>query len=513
MPLGRLEKHPLVVMRFWRRTGVGLATVAIVAGVCACGLATGGTSARSGAGTSRPIGAQVYVAQRNRALIVPRSFFGVSTEYWTIPNWAKHLRLLRKVFSMVTQEGPVVLRIGGNSADQSLWAPSKELPEWQFELTPSWLAQVRDIVQRLHVKLILDLNLLTATPAQAAKWAATAERSLPSGSIIGFEIGNEPDIYSPALMPAPRGARLRPRLTAHSYAGVYASYDQHLDGAVPQIPLMGPALAEPQRNVSWISTLLASAHHGLTAITAHRYPLSACAHSGPKAPSIQRVLSEDATAGMAATLAPAIRLARHAHLPLRLTEFNSVTCGGTQGVSDTFATALWAPDALFELIHAGVASAALHVRANAINTAFSLTSKGLVAYPLLYGLVVYARTLGSDPRLLPTALRLTNTNRVKVWAVLDRRQLRILMINKGNHPIRMALRIPSVGAATVQRLLAPSVGSRTRVTLNGQSLNSQGDWSGAATHELLSRTRGAYTLSLPPTSAAVVSATARAGTT
>jgi hypothetical protein len=414
---------------------------------------------------------------------------------------------------MITQEGPVVLRIGGSSADQSVWAPSKEMPEWQFELTPSWLAQMREIVQRLHVKVILDLNLLTATATQAAKWAATAERSLPAGSIIGFEIGNEPDIHSPALQPVPRGVKLRARLTAHTYATTYASYDRRLDSAVPQIPLMGPALAEPQQNVNWISTLLASAPHGLTAITAHRYPLSACAHTGPNAPSIQRVLSERATAGMAATLAPAIRLASRAHLPLRLTEFNSVTCGGTQGVSDAFATALWAPDALFELIHAGVASAALHVRDNAINMAFSLTNKGLVAYPLLYGLVVYARSLGTDPRLLPTSIRMAKGNRVKVWTVLDGRLLRVLLINKADHRTQIALHIPALGSASVQRLLAPSVGSSKQITLNGQSLNPQGAWSGAAAHEPLMSAGGSYTLSLPPYSAAIVSATARPGTT
>jgi hypothetical protein len=57
-------------------------------------------------------------------VIVSRSFLGISTEYWTIPTWAKHMSLLRRVFSLITQEGPVVLRIGGNSADRSMWSRS-----------------------------------------------------------------------------------------------------------------------------------------------------------------------------------------------------------------------------------------------------------------------------------------------------------------------------------------------------------------------------------------------------
>ncbi len=504
-----------------RKLASCLATVvaiAVTAGaVGACGTAaaarrnvprahTGAAAPAPGSATTR-----VDVASRNRPRVVPRSFLGISTEYWTIPIWAQHIDLLSRVFSMITQEGPVILRIGGNSADQSVWSPSKEQPEWLFELTPAWLAQVRQIVLRLHVKLILDLNLLSATPAQAARWASTAERSLPAGSIIGFEMGNEPDIYNPALVPA--GVKAAPRMTAQSYARAYAAFDRALDRSVPNIPLMGPALAEPQKNVSWISTLLRSPHHGLTAITAHRYPLSACVHSGPMFPTVSGLLSEHATAGMAATLTQALELSRRARLPLRLTEFNSITCGGVSGISDTFATSLWAPDALLELIHAGVQSAALHVRARAVNMAFSLTSSGLQAFPLLYGLVVYARTLGRDPQLLPASVRRHKGSHLKTWVILDGHQLRVLLINKGTQPERVALSLPAVGAAAVQRLLAPSVKSSANITLAGQVLDASGRWSGRRSLETIAGAGGRYTLSVPAMSAAIVSTTARPGTT
>ena len=60
----------------------------------------------------------------------------------------------------------------------------------------------------------------------------------------------------------------------------------------------------------------------------------------------------------------------------------TLVCGGAQGVSNMFATAPWAPDAAFELATVGVESASVHVRANAIKIAFSLTRSGLVAHPL-----------------------------------------------------------------------------------------------------------------------------------
>jgi hypothetical protein len=38
--------------------------------------------------------AVVRIPARGAGISVPQSFLGISTEYWTIPVWAKHLALL-----------------------------------------------------------------------------------------------------------------------------------------------------------------------------------------------------------------------------------------------------------------------------------------------------------------------------------------------------------------------------------------------------------------------------------
>ncbi len=92
--------------------------------------------------------------------------------------------------------GPLVLRVGGDSADHSFWVPKvRPMPSWAFALTPAWLQRTSTLVRDLNLRLILDLNLVTDTPHAAAQWAQAAETQLPRGSIAGFEIGNEPDIY------------------------------------------------------------------------------------------------------------------------------------------------------------------------------------------------------------------------------------------------------------------------------------------------------------------------------
>ncbi len=71
----------------------------------------------------------------------------------------------------------------------------RKMPGWAFALTPAFLTRLEALVRRDRVRLIVDLNLVTDTPLTAATWARAAETSLPRGSIIGFEVGNEPDIY------------------------------------------------------------------------------------------------------------------------------------------------------------------------------------------------------------------------------------------------------------------------------------------------------------------------------
>jgi hypothetical protein len=225
------------------------------------------------------------------------------------------------------------------------------------------------------------------------------------------------------------------------------------------------------------------------------------------------LLSETTTAGMAASAKPAIAAAARSHLPLRLTELNSVTCGGTPGVSDTFATALWAPDALMELIHAGVRSADIHVRTEKINRAFSFTKAGLVAPPLLYGLVTYARTLGSHPLMLPAHVTLGRGVDLKTWVVLDGNHLRVLLIDKSARAASAKLALPAIGPVTVQRLLARAPTATTGVTLAGQTLGALGQWQGAVVQKKITLVGGRYAVSVPGMSAAIITANVRPGTT
>jgi hypothetical protein len=448
------------------------------------------------------------------ALAVPNSFFGLSTEYWTLPVDLRHTALYRQMLSLLRVPGdtPFVLRIGGDSSDHTFYAPDRRhMPPWSFALTEAFVQRTAEVVRSMKLHVILDLNLVTGTPRQAAAWAREAEMVMPRGSIVGFEVGNEPDLYERTIWLRLTGgvpsSRVLPQdITAHSYARDFGRYARALKGIAPPVALLGPALSHPRTDARWISTLLGGPHPGLGAISVHEYPYSACAFPGTGSyPTINRVLGQRASAGLAASVWPAVVLARRAGLPLRVTEFNSVTCGGKAGVSNTFSTALWAPDAAFELMRTGAQSIDLHARQYTVNDPFSFNAGGVEIHPLMYGLIMFVRTLSPHAQLLHSQLRVGGHANVKAWAVRSARgALSVLVIDKGPRGARVTMNLPASGVATVHRLLAPSAHSRVGVTLDGQWLDRDGDWEGRRVTQRLPALGRRYRVWVPRYSAALV---------
>ncbi len=462
--------------------------------------------------------ATVTIGPNLSTVPVPSSFFGISTEYWSLPLFERNTPAFERVLTLlhVAGDGPLIMRIGGDSADQSFWDPkTRTMPYWAFELTPGFLSRLRALVLRDRVKLIVDLNLLTDTPLTAAAWARAAETSLPHGSIVGFEIGNEPDLYERRYwvnMTARSPLVTRPmplELTPATYVADFAAYAKVLGENAPDIPLVGPAVAHPRLGLPFISSLIGAERPELGMVTGHLYPYSKCAKN-PKSsgyPTVARLLSRHATSAFATYLSSAVADAHGAGLKFRLTEFNSVTCGGKAGVSNTFATALWAPDALFTAMRAGVDGANLHVREDTVNAPFSITRGGLEPRPLLYGLLMFTRMLGPQAQLVRLHMALPRSLNLSAWAVQVRgRILHVLLIDKGSRTVRVDLRLPTRARGTVQRLLAPSPYSRSGVTLNGQQLNYAGDWIGTTrTETIVPGPRGGYELTVGRRSAAMMS--------
>ncbi len=471
--------------------------------------------ARLGRGSEQ---ATVTVGAHAGASRIPPSFLGLSFESWGLQEFERHSSLLARTLSLLRApgDGPLLVRIGGNSSDRSFWDPSGHgLPPWAFAFTPAYLQHTAALVRAADARLLIDLNLATARPQVSARLAAASARLLPAGSIAGFEVGNEPDLYAHTAWVAAFSRQTHDpaaaTMSARTYALQFATYAALLAHIAPEVPLVGPALGYPDRDLSWLATLLSDAAPRLGFVSAHLYPYTACAKPSSRLyPTIARLLSEAASAGLARSIAPAVRLASRAQLGLRVTELNSVSCGGRSGVSDAVASALWAPDAMFELLRAGVAGVNIHIRAEAVNGAFALSSRGLVARPLLYGMILFTRTVAAGSQLLQSRELAPASLHLKAWVVaLSDGDLHVLLIDKGSRPAHVHLRLPAVGVATVQRLSAPGVAARSGVTLDGQRLDASGRWRGRAASETVPAGPEGYNLMVPAGSAALLSVRAQ----
>lgn len=504
----------------WRRRTarafvIGLA--ALLAALVGVGISatSGGPARSSGSDVHEPARVRVTVDMSAGGKRVPSSFLGISTEYGGLALFERKPSVFERVLGLlqVPGGGPVSVRVGGDSADRTFAASTgQRLASGAGGLTPAWFARTGEVVRRTGVRVIIDLNLATASSGDIVSLARDAERALPRGSIAGFEVGNEPDLYhrQPALADLARSgdvaAAAARRITPKRYARAFAADARLLARVAPGVTLVGPAVAYPRLDASWLAVLLAGPHPRLGLVSAHLYPYSECASPGSSQyPTITRLLSRQATAGLPRLVSHAVRIADRAGVPLRLTELNSVSCGGRPGVSDAFVTGLWAPDALFELLHAGIAGVNVHVRDDAVNGAFAITSRGVVARPLLYGLILFARTLGADARVLPLRVTLPRGINASVWAVrVAGDLLHVLVIDKSPHAAVVSLDPPARGPASVQRLVAPGPSARSGVSLDGQQLGPDGDWHGHRSHETVARRHDGYTVTVGRFSAALL---------
>jgi hypothetical protein len=172
--------------------------------------------------------AQATVIAGAATVSVPGTYFGLSTETWSIPLYAQHLSAFERVLSLlrVSGDGPLTLRIGGDSADESYWGVDRsKSPAAGLLLTRSWFAHTAALVRDVGLRLILDLNLAAEEPRMAGRWARAAMAELPPGSVVGFEIGNEPDLYpiwsDLQAAPWPRPVPQR-TYSAHTYVHDFA---------------------------------------------------------------------------------------------------------------------------------------------------------------------------------------------------------------------------------------------------------------------------------------------------
>jgi Glycosyl hydrolase family 79 C-terminal beta domain len=442
----------------------------------------------------------------------PAGFLGLSLEIRSLEAYAGpdpqgvNPVLVQLIRNFLPAQRPV-LRLGGDSTDWTWW-PIPRLrppPGVDYALTKRWLEIARALAAELDARLILGINLRADNARLARAEAQAMTDGIGRRWIEALELGNEPELYGTAALrqpSAPTGYRARYDFAA--FAREFANIARNL----PRLPLAGPSIGGP----AWMPYLgrFLTQEPKVKILTLHRYPLKRCA--GDAGVTIEELLSSASARGLAANVKRYSVLA-HAHgVPLRVDEMNAVSCGGQRGVSDTFASALWLLDTLFQVARVGVDGVNIHTRPGSSNELFSFDrmrgSWEAVVHPEYYALLMFAQAAPPGSRQLQISG--PNGGRLDVWAMrASDRHIRVVLINKDtSHGQAVNLQIRAgVRTGTLALLQAPSVTATAGVIIGGQSLGpdtSTGQLTGDSHVSSITPQGGRYDVRLPAASAAML---------
>jgi hypothetical protein len=371
-------------MRRWPRTrfiAVELILLAVVAGAIVLL-----TSMSSGSGGTQQIprgAARLIVQSSAYGRPIPQGFLGLSLEYSSIEPYAGNdpdaidpvfERLIR---NLNPGQAPV-LRIGGDTTDWTWWpVPGLTKPPGvRFTLDQRWLAVTRALSRSLAARLILGINLEADNVELAFTEARRLVDGIGRGTVRALELGNEPALYGSFPWYRTVDGRKVPGRPPGYDVPAYMRDFTRLAAALPPVPLAGPALGAS----NWMRNLgpFLSSQPRLGVVTLHRYPLQLCYTStkSPMHPTLAHLMASTASTGLAESFTAKVAAAHAHHLPLRVDEINSVSCGADRAVSHTFASSLWAVDAMFELARVGVDGVNLHTFPGAGYELFKLTEDG-----------------------------------------------------------------------------------------------------------------------------------------
>lgn len=472
-----------------------------------------------------PVHVTVRVSKARVSRPLPPGFLGFSFEFRAVKEYAgtnPHSIdpvLVQLIRNLAPRQAPV-LRIGGNSTDNSWWPLPKvtQSPGVTYTLTKNWLAVTRALAIDTGARLILGVNLKLDSHAEAAAEVRAYKTGIGSRYIEALEIGNEPELYKVFPWYFGPTAPIYGRPSTYDFSD-YADEVAKLAKHFPAFAFAGPATGAK----SWLSHLgqLFAAEPRLKVVTYHRYPLLACfsVPGDPRYPSIPNLLTLESSRHLLDGVARAIAVAHSHGAAFRVDELNSVACKGQTGVSDTFASALWVLDSLFAMARSGVDGVNIHTLPQAVYApfAFHFVHRKWVGTvnPEYYGLEMFEQAAPPGSRLLGTSETLSADVRSRA-TITPTGLIHVVLINDGltsGHLV--TIRPPGkAGRAVLERLLAPNVAATTGVTLAGQSFatpTSTGKLAGKVRTVKVSLIHGRYLIRLPASSAAMLTFAPAAG--
>lgn len=436
--------------------------------------------------------ATVSVNLSSLGKVIPTDFDGFSIEVDDSTN--KYLGVASSpnlVFhQLLGNLGKSTIRIGGSSEDYSCWNPS-QAPQpagCTFTITQDGLNGFMKASAATGWGLILGVNLAENSRTWALQYglaAVNAAAAYPGSKLIGFEFGNEPDLYPSETLFG--HTPIRPR--GYSWPNLVSDWNGYTsafkgNATTAPVPLVGPSYddsADVWRNSYLAPFLDGVGPSNLGIATVHEYPTDTCSKKDAKATTISALLAESLMSSYVSMVTKNnwVSNANSRGLPLQLGETNSTACGGKAGVDDVMAATVWGLDWLFTNFNLGFSRINFHMDTaaySAIQVVPTTNPNGTVSYantvkPLYYAMYTF-NTNAQGQAVVPTTIN-TSAN-VKAYAVRSSSTgpVTVFVINKDLSASGTVTVTPSasMGAASLLTAQAPSLSSNA-VSYGGVSFN------------------------------------------
>jgi hypothetical protein len=503
------------------------ARVAALAAVCAVSapLAIATASAAADMPATTVSGPTVRTAASARATVraggpagvaatsTTQGFLGISTSLSTItalsgPASAPDTPFVHLVKNL-SPGAPSVLRLGGVGTDDSWWPIPGIKKRYLYKLTPRWAADVRTMLTAVGGTAILGVNLESDSKQLASTEVTNFNRHIGPSLINSFELGNEPEFF-PVALPQGHPPHDYPYKIAH-YGTEFSTIASALGGA----PLAGPASGAPNW-LSHLGTILRDLPSGLKLVTMHAYPMKNCSRLSQV--SVPDFFARASIQGMADSIHDSVKTAAAQGKPLRVDEFNGVSCGGKAGVSNSFGEALWALNMLPALWQAGVQGVNFQTVGGDLRQTVSGAQNQMIGakhspsgwsvsvQPAYYGLLAFADAAPAGSRLLHISdPGLAHFYQFAVRAPDGSERVVLTNVGAGARTIGVTA-AGAHGAGSLSLLTAKSLTATGGATLAGQRVSPRtGQLTGTPRLTLVRpNARGVYGVRVPANAAAIL---------
>jgi hypothetical protein len=432
------------------------------------GWGTPATGGPTGTGTA----AAVTVDPSTTVGTIGADFTGFSYEKTHIMNGSLTSNNLNMI-GLYKLLGSPMLRIGANDVERCTWAGTGIAPSqpngqpFNTKVTTGGVDQFCSFLAATGSRAIYGVAFQRGDVTGSSAEAAYVMNACPS-SIVGIEIGNEPDKFD-------------------TWAYQTTSYESFANAilATPGTVLVGPACtskADVTFAAPFADTIAAKYPGKLALLSQHSY-VAAANSSGCSVPNLQITTTQ--LTDIFDTIQAA---ATKNSLPgWRMDENNTCSGHGQQGVSDTFISALWAIDYMFEVAKRGGSGINFHNGENGQDGTVPFyyeplkENGGVVVQvqPEYYGMLLFTQAgVGS----MVSAAVTTSAQNFTAWAI-KADGFTSVVLNNRNASSGVSVTVDlgsSVSSASAIYLQGTPAGSLTAaagsVTLAGAQVSVAGDW-------------------------------------